>query len=86
MGVESIIIGAELVRGIHLIRNVFQQFLVHVFREGFGDIDIAGQVAFSGVRFLVDWYKGHLGQNGMRMIPIVFVGRQHQFLVDHTLL
>ncbi|MNM10794.1 hypothetical protein D3C81_209300 [compost metagenome] len=86
LGIEGVIIGTELIRGINLVRDIFQQLLVHVFREGLSDIDVAGQITLGGVGLLVDRHKGHFGQHGMRVIPIVFIWRQHQFLIDHPLL
>ncbi|MNN46458.1 hypothetical protein D3C81_1608400 [compost metagenome] len=86
MGIKSIIIGAELIRGIDLVRDVFQQFLVHVFREGLGDVDIAGQITLGGIGFLINRHKGHFGQHRMRMIPIVIVWRQYQLLVNYPFL
>ncbi|SVK50820.1 Uncharacterised protein [Acinetobacter baumannii] len=86
LGVERVIIGAELIRGVHLPRDVFQQLLIHIFREGFGDVDVTRQVTLGGVGFLVDRHEGHFGQHGAHMIPVMVVRRQHQLLVHHPLL
>ncbi|MNP40215.1 hypothetical protein D3C76_1338390 [compost metagenome] len=48
LGVKRVVIGAQLRRGIHLSRNIFEQLLIEIFWEGFGDINIPRQIALGG--------------------------------------
>ncbi|SSM01755.1 Uncharacterised protein [Klebsiella pneumoniae] len=84
MGIESVIVGTQLRRGIHLPRNILQQFLVHIFRERLGDIDIPCKIALGGGGLLVNRHKGDLLDHRFGVIPVVRVRHRHQLLIDHT--
>jgi len=84
LGIESVIVGTQLRRGIHLPRNILQQFLVHIFRERLGDIDIPCKIALGGGGLLVNRHKGDLLDHRFGVIPVVRVRHHHQLLIDHT--
>ncbi len=61
LGIEGVVVGAELIRGIDLIRDLLLQLVVLLLGEGFGDMQIARQIAVGGRTLLIDWHKDHLG-------------------------
>ena len=85
MGIKGVIVGAQLRRGIHLSRNILQQLLVHIFRERFGDIDIACEIALGGGGLLVDRHKGDLLDHRFGVIPVVVVRHQHQLFIHDAI-
>ncbi len=85
LGIKGVIVGAQLRRGIHLPRNILQQLLIHIFRERFGDIDIAGQIAFGGGGLLVDRHKGDLLDHRFGVIPVVGVGHHYQLFIHDAI-
>lgn len=83
--VKRIIIGPELRRRINLPRNILQQLLIHIFREGFGDINIPREVTLSGCGFLINWQEGHFLQYRFGVIPIMGIRYHDQFFIDYAL-
>ncbi len=82
--IKGVVVGAELVRRVDLTRQRFFQLGIHVLRKGFGDIDIARAIALSGAGLFIDGNKGHFGQDRMRVVPVVWVTRQHNLLIHHA--
>ena len=66
-------------------RNILQQLLVQIFRERLGDIDIAGQIAFGGRRFLVNGRKCDLLDHRFGVIPVVRIGDHHQLFIHYAI-
>ena len=82
-GIEGVVVGTELIRGIDLVRDLLLQFVVLLLGERFGDMQIARQIAVGGRALLIDRHEDHLCQHGMGPIPVIRVGGQLQLLVDH---
>ncbi len=81
LGIEGIIVSAKLRRGINLARNILQQFLIHVFRKGFSDINITRKVALGGCRFLINGQEGNFLQNRFAVVPVMRIRYNDQFFI-----